>query len=197
VVAGLARSLSSFTLEFGEFGPVAPTRLPPTPSPWTFVPSVALHALVLLLLGSIITGRPVQPRPQRSIDVELIDQQVYEDSFEIPPDVAVAPLAVAKQTTEPTAAPPQPSDGLTAATELFASRILADPQNQQVRDTLPLLEDTERIVQLCSLEGLEQLHIARPDSQPDSISPSAFAPTTLEGSTLKADGAAFRAAQRW
>ena len=121
---------------------------------------------------------------------------MYEDSFEIPPDVEVAPLAVATPEAEPEVAPP-PSDGLTAATELFSSRVLADPRNLQVRETLPQLDNTERIIQLCNLEGLEQLRLARPDILPDSISQSAFAPTVLEGFTLKADGAAFRAARRW
>lgn len=142
-------------------------------------------------------GRPIPPQSVRSIEVEIIDQQVYEDAFEVPPEVAVTPLAAPTPTEELDAAPPAPTDGMQAATELFASRILADPQNLEVRDTLPQLESTERVIQLCNIEGLEQLHLARPDVLPDSISSGAFLPVTLKGLTLDAQGAAFRAAREW
>ena len=82
-------------------------------------------------------------------------------------------------------------------TELFASRVLTDPANRQVRDTLPLLEETERITQLCNIEGLEQLHKAMPEPFPDSINPSAFAPTMVQGYKLEARAAAYRAARKW
>jgi hypothetical protein len=121
----------------------------------------------------------------------------FEDEFEIPPDVAATPLAVATPAENPEAAPPAPADGMTAATELFANRVLSDPQNRQVRETLPQLENTERIIQLCVIEGLEQLRLARPGSLPDSISSAAFAPPLLRGLTLDASDAAFRLAKRW
>lgn len=164
---------------------------------WTILPSVLLHALILVALALITIGRPIQPQTVKSIEVEIIDQQLYEDAFEVPPEVAVTPLAAPTPTEEPDAAPPAPSDGMKAATELFASRILADPQNREVRDTLPQLESTERVIQLCNIEGLEQLHLARPDVLPDSISSGAFVPVTLKGLTLDAQGAAFRAAKEW
>ena len=53
------------------------------------------------------------------------------------------------------------------------------------------------IIQLCNIEGLEQLHLARPDVLPDSISSGAFTPVSLQGLTLDAQGAAFRAARKW
>lgn len=129
------------------------------------------------------------------MEVELIDQQFYEDAFDVPPEVTATPLAVPTPVEERDAAPP--SDGLTEATELLTSRVLADPQNRQVKETLPQLENAERIIQLCNIEGLEQLHLARPDLLPDSISPHALATTTLEGLTLSAEGAAFRAERKW
>jgi hypothetical protein len=175
-------------------GAAAPPRLN---VPWTLLPSLALHALVLIALAWITVGRPIAPRPVRPIEVEIIDQQVYEDAFEVPPEVTVTPLAVPIPAEEPEATPAAPADGMTEATELFASRILSDPQNKQVRDALPQLENTERIIQLCVIEGLEQLQLARPGVLPDSIAPHAFAPTTLQGLTLDAQGAAFREQRRW
>jgi len=165
--------------------------------PWALLPSLAVHGFVLVALAWAMTAHPIIPAPVRTIEVELIDQMEFEDEFEIPPDVAVTPLAVPVPTEEPDAAPPAPADGMTAATELFANRVLSDPQNRQVRETLPQLENTERIIQLCVIEGLEQLRVARPGPLPDSISSAAFAPTLLRGLTLDAPEAAFRAAKRW
>ena len=160
--------------------------------------SLATHAIVLALLPLVTIGRPL-PRiaPPQSVDVEIITELEYKDAFEPPPEVTTAPLATPTATEEPDAAPPAPADGMVQATELFTNRILTDPDNRQVRETLPLLESTERIVQLCNIEGLEQLHQIKPAPLPDSISPSAFAPTTLTGFTLEAEGAAYRAAQKW
>jgi hypothetical protein len=173
-------------------------RLPTRRSfPWQVLPSLLLHALVLVLLAFVTVGRPIAPRPVRPIEVDIIYQQLFEDAFEVPPEVTEIPLASPEPTTEPDQAAPAPADGMVTATDLFASRILADPANKQVRDTLPQLENTERIIQLCIIEGLEQLQLARPDVLPDSISPHAFTSTILQGLTLDAEGAAFRAKRRW
>lgn len=165
-------------------------------APWILLPSLLLHGVVLVALAWITVGRPIQPRAVRPIEVEIINQ-LNDDAFDVPPDITATPLAAPAPTKEPDAAPPAPADGMTAATELFASRILADPQNREVRDTLPQLENTERVIQLCNIEGLEQLHLAWPDVLPDSISSSAYTPVTLQGLTLDAQGAAFRARRKW
>lgn len=180
-------------------GPFAAThpRAGEVRSLWTFVPSVVFHVLLLWFLAGATTGRPIQPIPVKAIEVELVDQTEYDDSFEVPPEVASRPLAAPTPAPAPDAVPPAPADGLTVATELYSSRVLSDPQNRQVRETLQQLENTERITQLCVIEGLEQLRVARPGPLPDSIAPSAFAPTLLRGLTLEAPGAAFRAARRW
>ncbi|MEO7222144.1 MAG: DUF930 domain-containing protein [Devosia sp.] len=133
----------------------------------------------------------------RSIEVEIITEMEYEDAFEVPPEMAITPLAVPSPTEEQDAAPPAPADDMTQATELFANRVLADPKNKQVREALPALESTERVIQLCNIEGLEQLHVISPEALPDSISPAAFAPTILKGYTLEALDAAYRAARKW
>lgn len=124
-------------------------------------------------------------------------QMEFEDSFEVPPEATVTPLVAPEITKEPDAAPAAPADGMTEATELFANRVLADPQNRQVRETLPLLDNSERIIQLCVIEGLEQLRAAKPGPLPDSISTSAFGQPTLLGLTLDAPDAAYRAGRLW
>lgn len=161
------------------------------------LPSLALHGLLLIALTLATIGHPITLPPVRSIEVEIIDQQEFEDSFEVPPDVAVTPLAVPDRTVEPEAVPPAPTDGMTQATDFFAGRVLADPQNAQVKKALPTLETTERVIQVCNIEGLEQLARARPGTLPDSISPSAFKGVEVKGYTLEAPQAAYRAARSW
>ncbi|MEO6012868.1 MAG: DUF930 domain-containing protein [Devosia sp.] len=159
--------------------------------------SLLIHLLLIVLFALVSFGRPLAPRMVRPIEVELVTQMEFEDSFEVPPEATVAPLVVPERTQEPDALPPAPADGMTEATQLFANRVLADPQNRQVKEALPSLDSAERIVQLCIIEGLEQLRIAKPGPPPDSISSSAFGQTTLLGLTLDAPDAAYRAARRW
>lgn len=162
--------------------------------------SLAIHVVIIALLMWGMAARPLRrPAQPQSIEVEIVTELQFEDAFEIPSEVASVPLATPtpSPTPEPEAVPPARADGMTQATELFASRVLVDPENEQVRDTLPLLEETERITQLCNLEGLEQLHKVKPDPLPDSISPSAFAPTFVRGYTLEASEAAYRADRKW
>jgi hypothetical protein len=159
--------------------------------------SLGIHVLLLTLLAVVGFGRPLTPRTVRSIEVELVTQMEFEDAFEVPPEATVVPLVAPVPTEEPEAEPPAPADGMKEATQLFANRVLADPQNRQVRETLPQLDHTDRVIQLCTIEGLEQLRIAKPGTLPDSIAPAAFGPTTLLGLTLDAPAAAYRATRLW
>ncbi|MGD9737770.1 MAG: DUF930 domain-containing protein [Bauldia sp.] len=86
---------------------------------------------------------------------------------------------------------------MTAATNLYAEAILADPANRRLRETMRTLEWSERIVQLCNIEGLEQIRLAEAGTMPDALISYAFAEPTLTGTTLEAEGGAFRSDRRW
>lgn len=160
--------------------------------------SLLVHVAIMSLVALATIGRPLLVLvPPRSIDVEIITELEYKDEFELPPKAATAPLVTPELTEEPDGAQAAPDDGMKHATELFANALLTDPENQQVRDTLPLLEGSERILQLCVLEGLEQLRQETPEPIPDSIAPSAFGATTLRGFTVEALDAAYRASRKW
>ncbi len=160
--------------------------------------SLLVHIAILMVVSMTAIDRPLPPSAlPRSIEVEIVTELEYRDAFELPPKATIAPLVVPQLAEEPNATPPAPADGMKHATELFASGVLADPKNRQVRETLPLLEGTERIVQLCVIEGLEQLRSEKPEPLPDSISAAAFGPSILRGYTLEANDAAYRAAQKW
>lgn len=167
---------------------------------WSLLPSVGVHGLLLVALAYLAVGHPLVIPPARSIEVEIITPEQYRDAIELPPASSVAPqLAVPKGSDEPPVLvpPASPSDGLAVATEFYSNRLLADPANRAVRETLPTLDRYERIIQLCNIEGLEQLRRARPGGLPDSLSPSALATTSLSGNTLNAPAAAFRVARKW
>ena len=59
------------------------------------------------------------------------------------------------------------------------------------------LADTERVVQLCNIEGLEQIRRAAPTYAPDTLVPYAMADMDGSGLTLIASGGAFRSRRRW
>ncbi|MBE0581923.1 DUF930 domain-containing protein [Devosia sp.] len=113
-----------------------------------------------------------------------------------PPALAPRP-AVVKPQTPPPGGPEPEVQGLTSATALYAGELLRNPANTQVRDTLPLLTPDERIVQLCSIEALEQIRLSRDKGFPDSLDTSAFEETQITDGKLVAPLGAYRANRGW
>ena len=170
------------------------SRLPP----WGLLPSLVLHGLLVLSLAFLTLGHPVLAPSPRSIQVDLINTEQFPDQVELPPVLPSPRLATPERPNKPIeTAPPAPSDGMTTATELFANRILRDPMNREVADAMPTLDPYERVTQLCNIEGLEQLRLARPGPLPEAIFASAFGETNLHGLTLEAPTGAFRVAKKW
>jgi hypothetical protein len=79
----------------------------------------------------------------------------------------------------------------------LAGKILDDPANREIRETLTRLDPYERITQLCNIEGLEQLRLLNPGERPDSMVPSALAETSLAGQTLEAPKGGYRLDRKW
>lgn len=155
------------------------------------------HLLAVVLLALLPLGRVLVARPVSAIEVDLVPATVFQDDLEVPPAAPDVPLSAQQTASGPDAVEPPPSDGMKAATQLFATRVLSDPKNRDVRQTLPQLDRSERVTQLCVIEGLEQLRRTRTGLAADSISPSAFEPTHWQGLSLDAPGAAYRAAKHW
>jgi len=164
---------------------------------------VAGHAFLFLVLGLLATVRNVEPPPTRSIDVEIVSEEQYraetiapirEQSLDRP---AAATVSI-KPNDEPSLPKEEPPSARTIkATRLFTGAILKDPANREVRETLPTLERTERLTQLCDIEALEQIRVANPATVPDSIEAAAFAETRVTGLTVIAPGAAYRSRRKW
>jgi Domain of Unknown Function (DUF930) len=153
--------------------------------------SLALHALLILAIGLLASTRTAE-RPPPPIVVEVIGAAQFEAALAAP-DAGDERVPAAPQAPMPSAEP----DRMTTATQLYAARILDDPANAQVRRTLAAVERGERIIQLCNLEGLEQLRQAQPDAAADEIVPYAFADPTIRGYTMDAPAGAFRRDAEW
>ena len=83
------------------------------------------------------------------------------------------------------------------AERLFSADVLADPRSRQAREALPHLAMSDRMIQLCNIEALEQVHMWKADFQPDTLVAHAMADAKLIGRTTAADGGAFRSKRRW
>ena len=59
------------------------------------------------------------------------------------------------------------------------------------------LASGERVIQLCDLEALEQVHRWKPELKPDYLMAYAMAGAKLSENAVEADGAAFRSKQHW
>ncbi|KGF66797.1 hypothetical protein LL06_26120, partial [Hoeflea sp. BAL378] len=79
----------------------------------------------------------------------------------------------------------------------YASRILADPRSRQALLALRQLVPEERIIQLCNVEAMEQVHVFRPELAPDLVIAYAMADPVLAGLTLTAEGGALRSGRHW
>jgi hypothetical protein len=161
---------------------------------WALPSSLGVHGL--LIAGALLTAAPIATSvAPPSIPVELVSASWFE-----PAPALTAPADEPKPALLPEPPAPPPSGATserTVATTLLARQILADPANARVRRALPTLERSERIIQLCNIEGLAQIELARPDTRPDALVTYAFADLRIAGLTLDAPGAAFRSEGRW
>ncbi|MGO7668139.1 hypothetical protein ACC697_38190, partial [Rhizobium ruizarguesonis] len=67
-------------------------------------------------------------------------------------------------------APPAPKPmEFVEARQLFSEKVLADPRSRRAREALRQLSGSERNLQLCDLEALEQVRRTQPAMAPDTI----------------------------
>jgi len=155
--------------------------------------SVLLHGALLAALALIHVAPVMQPTI-RSVDVDLIA---------MPPPERVAVPAPAEpvpaQPVEPAASggAGEPSDGPFRATRFYAGSLLAEPASARLRQQLGTVTTGERIVQLCDIEAMQQVHEVRPDYDPDMVVPYARGETRMEDGVLVATGGAFRSNREW
>ena len=80
------------------------------------------------------------------------------------------------------------------AKEHFSNRMLSNPR---VKAALGKLPPERRIVQICSIEALEQVRHAKPGAFPDLLVPFSDGGGLIESHVLSAKGGAFRSREGW
>lgn len=176
---------------------------------WQIAASAAMHALLLIALLHGVAPLP-ETAQQRSVAVDIITAAQYAAAIAAPPQalaltspdrLAPEEPIVGRPAATPapvTAPPPQThSSAMVHATHLQAASVLAEPASKAVRDTLPLLGSDDRVVQLCNIEALAQIHTADTRLVPDILVAYAMADMEVANHMVDADGAAFRSQKQW
>lgn len=83
---------------------------------------------------------------------------------------------------------------LVEAKEIYSKDALSDPRVKQAIGRLP---PKKRIVQLCSIEALEQVRRQRPNAFPDMLVPFGPSGGSISAAGMSASGGAFRSRAKW
>ncbi|MFW8693127.1 MULTISPECIES: DUF930 domain-containing protein [Mesorhizobium] len=148
---------------------------------------------------------PLPKRPKRldeeRVSVDILTPQQFEASTRPPaPAPLPAPEAQASAPTPTPSAPrptPPTAPTMIRPTEMLSAKTLADPRSRQARADLATFASDERMVQLCNLEAMDQIRRWRADFRPERVVPYATAEEKVRGTTIAADGAAFRSRKNW
>ncbi|WP_428426100.1 DUF930 domain-containing protein [Pararhizobium sp.] len=191
----------------------APAYPASRPGGWSISASLGFHVLIGLALLLAVTPRRQVPSSQDSVSVDVLTPQQFEAASRPPVaetqtlpepvplnDASPIPLTVSpvpKFTKLPTDKPRAQASVMVQATHLQSAKVLADPRSAKARKTLGQLAPSERIVQLCNIEAMEQVHLWNATLKPDFLVAYAMADTEVSGQKLQADGGAFRSKGRW
>ena len=173
---------------------------------WAVLGSLLVHLMLFVAAIFLQPARRLPRPPERLVTVEIIaapqplpplpavPAALPPPSFpDAPPDAPPdTPPVIAPE------APPQPrTQGMVEASRTHAAKLLADPRNREAARALPLLAVDERLVQLCNIEAMEQVRLARLGHVPEAVVAYAMADLKFGGRTLVAQGGAFRSGRRW
>lgn len=170
---------------------------------WALALALALHALAFTAFSRLPPKLMPLPGAEDSIDVEIL-AAMPEKPKQAPPTAETNLPATEGTTRSETPGEravantpvPQPP-GMVHAEKLYSASILASPRSRQARKGLAQLAPEERVVQLCNLEAMEQVHRWKADFDPDFLVAYALSAVKFSGETLKANGAAFRSKRQW
>lgn len=159
-----------------------------------FAASTALHVLLCLIALFLLPVRPVEK--EQVVSVQFVPLPRPPQRRPAPEPLAAPPRQEPASPVRPLATPPK-EDGMIRAERLYSGKALADPRSRSARAKLASFAPDERMVQLCNLEALEQVHRWNTRLQPDLLVPYATANLRQSAHALEADGGAFRAGRHW
>ncbi|MBP1858940.1 DUF930 domain-containing protein [Rhizobium herbae] len=176
---------------------------------WSLGASFVVHLAIGLALLLVVAPNKQVLAPEDGVTVDVLTPQefdaangpsVAETPVQKPAEASVPPQAE-QETPDfaelPTDRPKNKAAGMIRATRLMSAKVLADPRSAKARKAMKELVASERIVQLCNIEAMEQIHVWKAGLQPDFIVAYAMADVALSGNRLEAAGAAFRSKSRW
>lgn len=168
--------------------------------------SLLAHGALLAALLLLTPLRQMVVPPPRPVSVEIVtDAELAALEQPAPTPELTAPTGAGAAAPPSTAAPAQKNPGASPstilgvhiATDFYAGGILAEPGMAKMKRTLESFAPSERLVQLCNIEGLEQIRRGAPDYDPDTLVTYAMSDPLVAGLTLTAPGAAFRSRRKW
>ncbi|MDX8512872.1 DUF930 domain-containing protein [Mesorhizobium captivum] len=166
-------------------------------SPWGISASAALHALLAATLALMPLPKWPKQLEEERVSVDILTPQQFEGSTRPAPKPATAEPQAPKPQPVPSLAKPPAQPSMIRATEMLSAKTIADPRSRQVRADLATFASEERMTQLCNIEAMDQIHKWKADFQPDRVVAYATAEEKIAGTTVKADGAAFRSRRNW
>lgn len=184
------------------------SRQPPNAIWRSVAISVTLHLIAISAVGLLSAKRPLPPPSEQSITVEILAEpqsavagapSIIERKNAPLPSPSSADEAHKETGTKPVTPTEVESEdnGMVHAKELFSAKILADPRSKGALIALRQLAREDRIIQLCNVEVMEQVHTWNSNYQPDFVVAYATADTKLSGLALQADGGALRSKRHW
>ncbi len=152
--------------------------------------SFLLHALVAFAILTMWAAPPPPAPLEESIPVTMLTPAELDALLNAERPEMARPQPRPQPTPE---APPS----LIHATTILSGRTLALPMNRKAMAELPSLNPTERMIQLCNIEALEQVARLRADFSPEIVSAYALKALAIGPDTVEADGAAVRSGDDW
>jgi hypothetical protein len=180
-------------------------------APWATLASVALHVLLLVAAVLVSPLRQYVVPPPAPVAVEIVTPEQFaalaRPAAATPvlaapspvPDATAAPAAPdsTRLAPSPPLTPDLPENKTWRATKFYAAAILSEPGMEHIRKTFGTLASSEKLMQLCNIEGLEQIRRAQPQYDPDTLVSYAMSDPVSAGLTLSAAGGAFRSRRKW
>lgn len=157
---------------------------------WVVPVSCLLHVALAAMLSLSPPPREVGAPPD-AVAVEILTPEEFAalsgtgGRLPAPDAAAVAPASLGR------------AGGMIRATRLFAEKLLADPKSRQAREALPTLAADERMLQLCNIEAMEQVHRWKAVYDPEFVVAYASAEVKIAGNAVAAAGGAFMSHDRW
>ncbi|ASY65437.1 hypothetical protein SJ05684_b44550 (plasmid) [Sinorhizobium sojae CCBAU 05684] len=179
-----------------QLPPAAPNRIDDSPPKPEQPPSASAEAE-----GaeedepSAIRTAPAELRVEANEAVTAAADAVAPPSAPVPEAKPTPKVAKADKAANPEqAVSERQAPALQEAQELYSKDALSDPRVKQAIGRLP---PKRRIVQLCTIEALEQVRRQRPDAFPDMLVPFGPSEGFVSPDGMSANGGAFRSRGKW